>query len=67
MSDEQRPPERVWSSRKLISAWVLTLLATILLVWGEKITPEIWGSTVSLVWLGYFAGNVGDKFIARRK
>lgn len=67
MSEEVRQPERIWSSRKLTSAWALTWLATGLLVWGGKITPEIWGSTVSLVWLGYFAGNVGDKFVERRK
>lgn len=66
MADEQRQPERIWSSRKFVSAWAITWLATLLLI-GEYINPTVWGSTLSLVWCGYFAGNVGDKFADRRK
>jgi len=57
---------RVWSSRKYTAAWLLTWLATALLCF-KHIDASAWSSTVSLVWLGYFTSNVGEKYVETKR
>ena len=72
--DLNRPPRtqredqeiRVWSSRKFISAWSLTWLFSVLLYFS-RLTPEAYATCVSFIWLGYFAGNIGEKWVAMRE
>lgn len=58
--------ERIWTSRKFISAWALTLLCTGLLIF-KNLTPESYASIISWVWMGYFASNVGSKLVIKSK
>jgi len=57
--------QRVWSSRKLVSAWALTWVFTALLGF-DKLTPDAYSTCVSFIWIGYFAGNVGDRWVGRK-
>lgn len=53
---------RIWTSRKFMSAWILTFLFTFLL-WYGKLTPDAFSTSASFIWIGYFAGNVGEKYV----
>jgi hypothetical protein len=67
MPEAEKPPktERVWSSRKFVSAWCLTWILTALLWWG-KLDANAYATCVSFIWVGYFAGNIGEKWVATK-
>ena len=49
-----------WTSRKLISAWALTVTATLLLINGN-LADTLWVNLMMFVWGGYFVANAFDK------
>lgn len=54
----------MWTSRKFISAWGLTLIATGLVIYGS-IGDVAWSGTISIIWAAYFAANVATKSVLK--
>ncbi len=53
-----------WSSRKIRSAWALTLLSSGLVAFGT-ISDVVWGSFMGVLWTTYFAANHMDKRVQK--
>ena len=66
MAEASRTPDRVWSSRKFVSAWILTAVFTVL-VWCAKIDGGSYMIGTGMIWGFYMSANVGDKLVDRRK
>jgi hypothetical protein len=49
-----------WTSRKFLSAWGITVLASFLVSVGS-IDGAVWGGCISVIWAAYFAANHADK------